>query len=270
VGVTLVLANRVEGGVVAYHIAFTTFLLPFAVLAHPVLTTLYPELAAEAEVGRWPAFAQALGRGTRSIAFLVLPASALVAALAGPGLRLVELGALDTAGAGLVARVLAAYAVGLCGYAGLQLLTRASYATGDTRTPALVNAGVALGGSALMAVLFGLSTGTSRVVVLGLAHSAAMVAGAVALGVLVRRRVAAPWPVGATLARSAAGAVVAGLVARLAAELAGGAAGGRSGAALALVAGGAAGGGAYLLTCWALRAPELAGPRRTPVAGTVA
>ena len=33
---TLVLANRVEGGVVAYQIAFTLFLLPHALLAHPV------------------------------------------------------------------------------------------------------------------------------------------------------------------------------------------------------------------------------------------
>jgi len=255
VAVTLVLANRVEGGVVAYHIAFTTFLLPFALLAHPVLTTVYPGLAADAQAGRWAGFADALGRGARSIAFLVLPSAALLVALAGPGLRLIQLGALDVAGSRLVAGALAAYALGLAGYAGLHLLTRASYAAGDTRTPALVNVGVAVGGSALMLVLATVASGSGRMVAIGVAHSVAMVAGAVALGLSVRRRVGVAWPVGATIARSLAGAVVAGLAAWGVADLL--PAGGRLGAALAVGLGGAAGVGAYVLVEWALRAPEL-------------
>ena len=272
VAVTLVLANRVEGGVVAYHIAFTAFLLPFAVLAHPVLTTVYPGLAADAHARRWPAFADALGRGFRSIAFLVLPAAALLVALAGPALRVVELGALDGPGADLVGRVLAAYALGLAGYAALQLLTRASYAAGDTRTPALVNAGIAVGGSVLMAVLFSFSSGTARVVVLGLAHSAAMVGGALVLGILLRRRVPATWPVAATIGRSLAGAVVAGGCAAVAAAVV--PHGGRAGAGLALVVGGLVGAAAYAGVSWALRAPELAEALRPHVgprpAGSVA
>ena len=261
VAVTLVLANRVEGGVVAYHIAFTTFLLPFAILAHPVLTTVYPGLTADAQAGRWSGFAEALARGARSIAFLILPAAALLVALAGPGLRVIELGALDDAGSRLVAAALGAYALGLAGYAGLHLLTRASYAAGDTRSPALVNVGVALAGSALMATLWAMASGTGRMVAIGVAHSVAMVGGAVALGVLVRRRIGVPWPVGATVARSLAGAVVAGLVARVVADLVPSA--GRLGAALAVGLGGAAGVGAYLAVEWALRAPELA-LRRLP------
>ena len=263
VGVTLVLANRVEGGVVAYHIAFTTFLLPFALLAHPVLTTVYPGLAADAHAGRWPAFADTLGRSVRSIAFLVLPAAALLVALARPGLRLIELGALDDAGGRLVAGALAGYALGLAGYAGLHLLTRASYAAADMRTPAVVNVGVAVVGSVLMAVLSAVVSESGRMVAIGAAHSVAMVAGAVVLGVAVRRRVGVAWPVGATLARSATGAVAAGVAARLVADLV--PVDGRLGAAVAVVGGGAAGVGAYLLSAWALRAPELHF-RRVPVA----
>ena len=262
VAVTLVLANRVEGGVVAYHIAFTTFLLPFAILAHPVLTTVYPGLAAEAHAGRWAGFAAALGRGARSVVFLVLPATALLVALARPGLRLIEVGALDEAGSSLVARALAAYALGLAGYAGLHLLTRASYAAGDTRTPALVNVAVALGGSALMLTLFGLASGTGRMVAIGVAHSVAMVAGAVALGLLVRRRVGVPWPVGGSVARALAGAVAAGLAAQVVSAAV--PSGGRLGAALAVGLGGAAGVGAYLLVAWTLRAPELTLRRPAP------
>ncbi|HEV2760237.1 MAG TPA: lipid II flippase MurJ [Acidimicrobiales bacterium] len=262
VAVTLVLANRVEGGVVAYHIAFTTFLLPFAVLAHPVLTTVYPGLAADALAGRWTTFADALARGARSIAFLIVPAAALLIALAGPGLRLIQLGALDDAGTRLVAAALAAYALGLGGYAGLHLLTRASYAAGDTRTPALVNVAVAVVGSALMAALSATASGTGRMVAIGVAHSVAMVGGAVALGVLVRRRIGHPWPVGATVARSLAGAVAAGLVARVVADLMPDT--GRLGAALAVALGGAGGVAAYLAVEWVLRAPELS-VRRLPV-----
>ena len=245
VAVTLVLANRVEGGVVAYHIAFTTFLLPFALLAHPVLTTVYPGLAAEARAGRWAGFAEALGRGARSIAFLVLPATALLVALARPGLRVIEVGALDEAGSRLVARALAAYALGLAGYAALHLLTRASYAAGDTRTPALVNAGVAVGGSAVMVALFSLAEGSGRMVAIGVAHSVAMVVGALTLAALLRRRVGAPWPVGATVARSVAGALATGLVAAAVAGVVPSES--RFGALAAVVLAGGAGTGAYLL-----------------------
>lgn len=255
VAVTLVLANRVEGGVVAYHIAFTTFLLPFALLAHPVLTTVYPGLAADAGAGRWAGYAASLGRSVRSIAFLILPASALLVALAGPGLRLIELGALDDAGGRLVAGALAGYALGLIGYAGLQLLTRASYAAADMRTPAVVNVGVAVAGAVLMAVLTAVVPASSRMVAIGVAHSVAMVAGAVALGMALRRRVGAGWPVGATLARSVVGAAAAGVAARVVADLVPG--DGRLGAAVAVALGGAAGVGAYLVSAWALRAPEL-------------
>ena len=178
-----------------------------------------------------------------------------MAALAGPGLRLIELGELDDAGARLVASALAAYAFGLAGYAGLHLLTRASYAAADTRTPALVNVGVAVGGAALMAVLSSAASGSGRMVAIGVAHSVAMVAGAVTLGVLLRRRIGVAWPVGAALARNGAGAVAAGLAAWAVAGLL--PSGGRLEAALAVGSGGGVGIGAYLLVEWVLRAPEL-------------
>ena len=260
IATTLVLANRVEGGVVAYQIAFTAFLLPYAVLAHPVLTTLYPRLVAEAASRRWRAFADALGGGSRTIVFLILPAGALLVALGGPALRLVRLGALDDAGASLVARVLAAYALGLVGYAGMHLLTRASYAADDTRTPALVNLGVCAGGSVLMLIGFATTSGDGRVVALGLAHSVAVLGGAATLLALVRRRAGERWPVGAALARACAGAAAAGATAAAVADAVPGR--GRATDAVALALGGVAGVAVYLAVQWALRAPELVRPGR--------
>jgi putative peptidoglycan lipid II flippase len=255
VATTLVLANRVEGGVVAYHIAFTVFLLPHAVLAHPTMTTLYPTLAAEAAARRWRSFADRLTAGAGTLVFLLAPATAVLVALAHPLVSLLRLGNLNAAGAGLVARVLAAYALGLGGYAGFQLLTRASYALDDTRTPTLVNAVVAAAGSGLMVLLFALAAGDDRVVVVGLAHSLVMTGASVAVLATLRRRLGR-WCVPlAGLLRASVCALAAGGLARVLADAL--PSGGRSGAALTLVV---AGGGAtlvYLAGQWGLGAPEL-------------
>ena len=255
IATTLVLANRVEGGVVAFQIAFTFFLLPHAVLANPVYTALYPRLASDAGAGRWERFTTDLSEGNRLIAFLVLPGAALLIALGRPVLRVVQTGALDAAGGGLVARVLAAYAIGVVGYAAFQLLTRASYAAGDARAPTLVNLAVTAGGAALMVVLFAASSGGQRVVVLGIAHSVAMVGGAAGLLFALRRRLARAVPVGAALGRGLVCATAAGLSARVVSDAIG--ASGRLDAGVALLAAGAAGIAVYAGGQWLLRAPEL-------------
>jgi putative peptidoglycan lipid II flippase len=255
VATTLVLANRVEGGVVAYHLAFTVFLLPHAVLANPAITAVYPRLAAEAAARRWRAFSDAVAGWGGIVVFLAVPAAAALVALARPALSLLRLGSLDAGGAALVADVLAAYALGLVGYSGFHLLTRASYAAGDTRSPAIVNLGVAAVGSALMVVLFALASGGERVIVLGLAHSFAMLGGAAALLVVVRRRTGQPCFALGSLVRGLGAGVAAGVAARLVADRL--PAGGRPSATLALFLGGAVAAAVYLgVQAW-LRAPEI-------------
>jgi len=260
VAVTLVVANRTPGGVVAYHLAFTAFLLPFALLAHPVFTTLYPALASDAEAGRWPAFAAGLARGARAIAFRVAPASAVLVVLAAPALGVIRLGALDAAGAELAGRVLSAYALGLVGYSLLQLLVRASFAAGDARSPAIVTVALATVGAALMLAGNALASGGDRVVALGLAHSVAMVAGAAALGVVLHRRVGPGWPLGASLARALACAALAGGAAWVVSGVVpvGRPGAGRLEAAGTVVLGSLVAGGVYLAGQFVLRAPELA------------
>ena len=189
IATTLVLANAVAGGVVAYQIAYQFFLLPNAVVANPVFTALYPQLSAEAQDDRWHDFVATLRRGIRLIALGVVPATAGLIVLSRPVLHLMQLGDFNRSGATLTSRVIAAYAVGLLGYACFQLLTRASYAIGDTRSPTLVNLGITAGGSLLMLALFAAASGGQRVVNLGWAHSIAMTTGAVVLGMIVRARV---------------------------------------------------------------------------------
>ena len=100
------------------------------------------------------------------------------------------------------------------GYAGFQLFVRASYAADDTRTPTLVALGIAAGGSLLMAALFVAgSGGRDRIGGIGLGHSLAYLAGTVALGVCVRRRLGWQLGVGPALGRSLACASLCGAAA---------------------------------------------------------
>jgi len=257
IAVTLVLANRVAGGVVAYQIAYTFFLLPYAVLAQPVMTAVFPRLSSDAVADRWRRFSSTVGDSLRLVAFLVLPASALMAALAHPALKVMQLGALDTAGVDLVARVVAAYALGLIGWSALQLLTRSFYAAHDTRTPTLVAAGLTALGVGLMVWWFWQSTGDGRVVALGLGYSTAMIAGAGGLLVFLGRHIHHTFRVGAALVRSLACALAAYGAARLVVEVLPSAS--RAEAALTVVVGAALAVAVYAGLQWVARAPEFKG-----------
>jgi putative peptidoglycan lipid II flippase len=189
IGTTLLLSNRVQGGVVAYQIAFTFFLLPFALIAHPVFTALYPRMAASAHEERWEQFAAEVRDGSTRLATFLLPASGLLIALAHPGLRAVHVGALDEHGAALIADVLVPYAAGLLSYGAFHLLARAWTAAAAPRVPAVVGLAASAAGAVAMWLMAGAGAGDARVTRLGWAHSAAMTAAAAALLVLLRRRI---------------------------------------------------------------------------------
>lgn len=250
VAVTLVLANQVEGGVVAYQIAFTFFLLPFALVAHPVMTALYPTLSAHAAAEQWDAVADDVRVGLRRTLVIVVPAAALLAALAEPVLGVVRVGALHAGDAAFVGRVLAAHALGLGGYAAFQLLARAWTAVGDARVPALVGLAVTVVGAALMVGGSTAAEGRDRVVVLGLAHAAAVTAGAVALHLLLRARLARSTAVAGPLARAVVAGAVAFAVGRGVVDAVGFGGGGRGESMGALVAAGPPAALAAVLVLW--------------------
>ncbi|HJR23914.1 MAG TPA: lipid II flippase MurJ, partial [Acidimicrobiales bacterium] len=211
VAATIVFAGRTTGGVIAYQTAFAFFLLPHAVLGHPVFTTLFPHLSARAAAGDRGGFARDLAEGLRSMLLLLLPASALLAAIALPVLSVVEVGELDGRGASFVAAVLAAYLVGVVGYSTFFLLTRASYALDDARSPTMVYLWVTVVAIGAMAATTTAFDGRGRVVALGLVHGAAVTIGSLGLHRRVRRRLGEPVPVLGALARgSLATAVGAG------------------------------------------------------------
>lgn len=211
---TVVLAGRVGGGAIAFTTAFTVFLVPHALLAHPLVTTLTPRLAAHAHRGDQAAFANDLGRGLRMLVVLLAPSAALLAALARPGLQLVSgLGAFDDRGVDLVATTLAGFTAALGGYSAFFLLTRAAYAVGDVAGPTIVNLGATATAVAAMVGATAVVDGPGLLATFGIIQGVALTAAAVVLGVRLGRRTLPPPGTLGALARGAAAALAGGAVA---------------------------------------------------------
>lgn len=177
--VAVVIALAVGGPLTRYNAAQTVFLLPWAVLAVPLATAVYPTLAAAAEHGDDDGYARALSGTARSVVLLACLGGAALAALAGPAAYLV-----GTRGA---APGIVGFAPGLLGYALFALLSRALYARGATAVAAACTA-AGWGIAALAAIaLTRALTGGEAVFALGLANALGMTAIGLLLVLAVRR-----------------------------------------------------------------------------------
>lgn len=185
---TLILANRIAGGVVATQLAFTFFLLPHALLAHPIYTSAFPTLAAHAAAQDLTALRSDMARSVRRLLVVLLPAAALLAVGGEFALGLLRFGAFEAAGVQLTAGALRAYCAGLVGYGVFMLLCRAWAALGETRVAGLVAMATALGGAAAMIAVSSMEDGAALVSGLALAHSLTMTVAALLLGALLMRR----------------------------------------------------------------------------------
>jgi putative peptidoglycan lipid II flippase len=235
---SIVVASRVAGGVVAIQVAFTLFLLPHALLAHPFTTVLYPRIAGAWVDNDHDAVRRESGRGLLVTLVLTAPAGALLGALAPWVTRLIAVGALGRgAGPAVVSAALFGYAIGLPFYSWSLLLARISYAAGDVRAPGVwAMVGGAVGGFVLVVGARHADAATLRWI--GIAHATmVLVAAAAVLAVLARRAIAPPDARWATVVVSA---VVAGFAARFVADATNDAAT-RLHALTALAGGGAAG-----------------------------
>lgn len=182
----LVLANRFEGGVVAFQIAFAFYELPNALVGFPVATTAFPALTRMMVEGAQDGFSRLLSKAVRLQAVFLVPASLGLAVVAKPLLEFVfSFADAGRARPDLTAEVLATMALGLPAYALTQTLVRAFYARGDTATPVWFNiANVA--SFLLVAVTVG-----GGLVWLGAAHAFGQIIGALGIGWALSR--SSPW-----------------------------------------------------------------------------
>ena len=188
--VVLLLANGVKGGVAAYQWAYTFFYLPHALFAIPVFQVLFTAMSEHVAKGEDESLVERLRDGLSMLSFLMIPTATIMLATTHPITRLtLEYGVMTGSGASLVARVLEAFAVGLPLFSAFLVYTRAYYALGDTKIPALVNAGTVALSSIAGAVLFVTLPRDWAVPGLAIGHSIGYAAGAVVLARLWHRRI---------------------------------------------------------------------------------
>jgi len=193
-----------DGAYTAYSQAFIFFSLPHAIVAVSIFTALLPGLAERWSSNALDGVRDLFSRGLRDTEIVMLPATAGLIVLAGPLVALLaDYGAVTGPNRALLARTLAAFAVGLPFFSAFQLLTRTFYSMQDTRTPALVNCGAAVVNLAADVVFtFGFGWGVPG---LALGHATSYVVGSGVLFWIVRGRLhgADEWRIASTLGRTA-------------------------------------------------------------------
>lgn len=195
--VAVVLGGAVEGGVVAYQVAWMVFLAPYAVIAQPIHTAIAPDLVTEAAAADGGRALTGSARWALDVmAVAVVPVAAACVALSVPALRVVAFGRADHGdGVALMGAALSALGLGLVGYGAWMLLSRVWYTIGDSRTPALVTLVAVAIGVATMALLGTATEGRSRLFGLGLGASVAFNLAALGLGLAWWRRSGrSVWP----------------------------------------------------------------------------
>jgi len=199
--VVVVVGLAVSGALTLYNAAQTVFLLPWAVLAVPLATAVYPSLSAAASHGDEVAYRAALSATARSVMLLAGLGAAALIALAGPVAYLIDAA---PASSGIVG-----FAPGLFGYALFALLSRALYARGATRAAAFSTATGWLVAAVAALALAGIGD-DRQVLGLGLANTAGMSVIGLLLIVAVRRH-AGPAALAGLGRASAVGIVAAGV-----------------------------------------------------------
>ena len=131
------------GGVEKLFYAFVIFQLPYGVFVVAIATALMPELSERFTRGDPEGFRENLSFGLRTTAFVAVPASVALVVLAEPIVGLLyEHGNFTPEDTAEVAALLAAFGVGLLGYAASFVLARSFYSRQNTKIPALLNVGL--------------------------------------------------------------------------------------------------------------------------------
>lgn len=186
----LIAAGGLPGGVVAYQLAMVVFLAPYGILAQPIHTVVLPRLAAAVAVDDGHGLRGAMRWAVDSMAVVTLPVAAALVAMSAPIMRILAFGAAaEGEGPTLLGAALLGLAIGIPVYGTFLLLTRAAYALGDSRTPALAALGSALLGAAAMVTAGAVVDGPDRLAAIGGGHSLAFLLGGAWLALRLRPRI---------------------------------------------------------------------------------
>lgn len=142
--VNTMFADDIEGGASWLSYAFRFMQLPIGVFGVAISTATLPAISRMAKLseksGDLSDFRQTLASSLGLVFLLTVPSACGLAVLGRPIINLIyEGGAFTAFHTEMVALALAAYSVGLAGYAAIKVLSPAFIALGDARTPAIIS-----------------------------------------------------------------------------------------------------------------------------------
>jgi putative peptidoglycan lipid II flippase len=186
VAIRLANAGAPDGTQVAYAAALTVFLVPWAALAVPLATSVYPGLAETAELGDEEGYRRSLAPVAVLVVVGTAVAAAVTVAVAGPMARVFLSGGAPGTLAALRDTIVA-FAPGLLGYGLVALLTRALYARGLWKAPTVCVVGGWLLAVVADVVLSAVLPARDRALALGAGHSIGVTVAGLSLLVVVTR-----------------------------------------------------------------------------------
>ncbi len=178
----LVIGNGAPGGVAVFVYAFAFFVLPHALIAVTIATTLVPRVADGWQRDRHDEVRRAIDGALRLTVPLLVLAGAGMAALAWPLTRLLAgVGQAASQGFAPIAHTLAAFGPGLAGYGIAFVMIRVLFALEDVRRPSMLMIYSALGGVGVMALAAHLMAPAERAPALAIGYGASQLVAAVLL-----------------------------------------------------------------------------------------
>ena len=133
-------ASGIPGGQSWLGYAFRLMQLPIGVFGVAIGTATLPTISKLATQGDIPRFRSTLSSSLGLVFLLTIPSACGLVVLGRPIISLIyERGAFTSSTTDMVAWALAAYSIGLAGYAAIRVLSPAFYALNDARTPMLVS-----------------------------------------------------------------------------------------------------------------------------------
>lgn len=111
---------------------------PLGVLGISLATAIFPELSSSAAKGEYSKMMQVVSKGLRISIFLAVPAAVGLMLVGRPIIAvLFEHGRFTAEDTVEISQTLSLYAIGLCGFFGQQILTRAFYSSQNSKVPAV-------------------------------------------------------------------------------------------------------------------------------------
>ena len=139
--VNQMLASTLSGGLVAaLRSGQRLMMLPVGIFAVAIGVAIFPTLSEHAALEKIKDFKRMASLGLRTIFFVSLPSAAVLIVLRVPVIRfLFQQGEFTKEATIATSAALLFYAIGILGYASIQVLNRIFYALEDTRTPVITS-----------------------------------------------------------------------------------------------------------------------------------